>query len=104
MMTVVTRVSLKEGTAPKWDAAMRERLAAARTRSGWVGAHLLMPVDELNGRVIIGTWRTRADWDAWHDDPAFRETREQLAGLEATPSRHEWHEVIDEATREREAA
>ncbi len=104
MMMVVTRVSLKEGAAPEWDAAMRERLGAARQQRGWMGAHLLMPVDEINGRVIVGAWQTRADWEAWHDDPAFKETRQQLAGLESAPSRREWHEVIDDVKPERRAA
>ena len=29
-------------------------------------------------RVIVGTWRTRADWDGWHHDPTFAETRQRL--------------------------
>ena len=56
MMTIVTHVSLKQGTEPDWDAAMRERLAAAAERPGWVGGQLLMPLDRLNRRVIVGTW------------------------------------------------
>ena len=37
MVTIVTRISLKEGSEPEWDAAMRERFDAARTQPGWVG-------------------------------------------------------------------
>lgn len=96
MMTIVTHVALKEGAEPEWDAAMRERLEAARGRPGWVGGQLLMPLDHLDRRVIVGTWQTRADWEAWHADEAFRETRERLAGLEARPAEHWWHEVIVE--------
>src|SRR6266511_6222356 len=35
MMTIVTHVTLKEGTEPEWDAAMRERMQAARDQPGW---------------------------------------------------------------------
>ena len=63
MMTIVTRVKLKEGTEPEWDAAMSARLSAARHRPGWVSAQLLMPLDALNRRVIVGTWETRAAWE-----------------------------------------
>ena len=94
MMTIVTRVKLKEGTEPEWDAAMSARLSAARHRPGWVSAQLLMPLDALNRRVIVGTWETRAAWEAWHTDPAFAETRQRLEGLEAEPSEHWWHEVV----------
>jgi heme-degrading monooxygenase HmoA len=94
MMTIVTHVTLKEGSEPEWDAAMRERLTAAKSQPGWVGGQLLMPLDKLNRRVIVGTWQTRADWEAWHNDPAFQETRRRLEGLEAAPSETWWHEVI----------
>ena len=94
MMTIVTRITLKEGTEPEWDAAMRQRLDAATSKPGWVGGQLLMPLDHLNQRVIVGTWQTRADWEAWHLDPAFEETRQRLEGLEDGPPEQWWHEVL----------
>ena len=94
MVTIVTHVTLKEGSGPEWDAAMRKRLAAVRGRPGWICTQLLMPNDGMSKRVIIGTWRTRADWEAWHRDPAFAETRTRLDGLEAAPSQEWWHEVM----------
>ena len=96
MMTIVTHLTLKEGTEPEWDAAMRERLIAARDRPGWIGGQLLIPLDGLNRRVIVGTWQTRAHWEAWHADAAFAATRRRLEGLEAAPSEQWWHEVIEE--------
>jgi len=35
MMTIVTHVHVKEGAEPEWDAAMRQRLEAAREKPGW---------------------------------------------------------------------
>ena len=97
MMTIVTHVTLKEGSEPEWDATMRARLAAVRGRPGWICTQLLIPSDGLNKRVIIGTWHTRADWEAWHQDPAFAETRTRLNGLEAAPRQEWWHEVMLDA-------
>ena len=94
MMTIVTHVKLKQGAEPEWDAAMRQRLAAAREQSGWVGGQLMIPLDKLNERVIVGTWQTRADWEAWHNDQAFAETRKRLEGLETGAPQQWWHEVI----------
>jgi heme-degrading monooxygenase HmoA len=99
MMTIVTRVKLKQGAEPEWDAAMRQRLQAAQEQPGWVGAQLLVPLDHLDQRVIIGQWETRADWEAWHNDPVFVETRGQLEGLEAGPRDEWWHEVIVDTAR-----
>lgn len=100
MMTIVSQVILKEGAEPAWDEAMRERLAAARHRSGWIGGQILIPLDGVNKRLVVGTWQTRAAWEAWHNDPAFLETRKRLEGLEAAPSQQWWHEVIEDARRE----
>jgi heme-degrading monooxygenase HmoA len=99
MMTIVTHVTLKEGTEPRWDAAMRDRLAVASDRPGWIGGQLLIPLDALNRRIIVGTWETRAHWEAWHNDPEFQATRAQIEGLEAAPSQHWWHEVIEDIRR-----
>lgn len=99
MMTIVTHVTLKEGAEPEWDAAMRERLLAARDQPGWIGGQLLIPLDGLDRRIIVGTWQSRAHWEAWHKDPTFAETRRRLAGLEARPSERWWHEVVEDIRR-----
>ena len=99
MMTVVTRVTLREGVEPQWDAVMKQRLELAKSQPGWVGGQLVIPVDGLNARVIIGTWETRADWEAWHADPEFQETRKQLQGLESKASEEWWHEVVTDLRR-----
>jgi hypothetical protein len=65
-----------------------------RGQGGWICTQLLIPNDGMNKRVIIGTWQTRADWEAWHRDPAFAETRARLDGLEAAPRQEWWHEVM----------
>src|SRR5213594_2865976 len=94
MMTIVTHVQLREGAERDWDAAMRTRLSAARKASGWVGGQLLRPADKPDRRVIVGTWRARANWEAWHHDPQFTETRQRLDGLESAPAEHWWHDVV----------
>jgi heme-degrading monooxygenase HmoA len=94
MMTIITHVHLKEGAGPEWDSAMRTRLSAAKKRPGWVGGQLLRQSDKPDRRVIVGTWRTRAAWEAWHQDPQFAATRRRLDGLENGPAEHWWHEVV----------
>ena len=96
MMTVITRVTLTAGTEPEWDEAMRERLKAAHGQPGWIGGQLLIPLEALNHRVIVGTWQTRADWEAWHEDPACVDTRKRMEGLQEGPDQMEWFEVMSE--------
>jgi heme-degrading monooxygenase HmoA len=94
MMTIVTHVHLKEGAGRDWDTAMRARLTAAKKQSGWVGGQLLRPADKADRRVIVGTWRRHADWEAWHHDPRFADTRRQLDGLVQAADEHWWHDVV----------
>lgn len=97
MMTVITHVTLKQASEPEWDAAMQERLTAARSRPGWIGGQLLHPLEGSNQRAIVGTWETRSDWEAWHEDAAFQETRATMEGLQEGPSETTWYEVVTEA-------
>jgi len=100
MMTVVTTTRLRPGGEAGWDLAMRERFESAHTRPGWVSGQLLTAEDEGATRVIVGTWRSREDWEAWHADPAFAAHRETLEEYEAEPSRTAWFSVVADARAE----
>lgn len=93
-MTVITRVVLSQGSEPEWDAAMRERLEAAREEPGWISGQLLIPLEALDQRVIVGTWETRADWERWHESEPFVATRARLNKLEVTEQESTWYEAI----------
>lgn len=96
MMTVITHVTLRQGSEPEWDAAMRDRLDSAREREGWLGNQLLIPLEAPDERTVVGTWTTRAAWEAWHSDDAFLETRERMEGLQEGASATTWYEVVSE--------
>ena len=95
-MTVVTHMRLRDGTEPEWDRVMRQRLDNANGRPGFIRSQLLIPLDALDQRVIIGTWATRAHWEAWHNDEAFLAARELLENLQAAPAETRWYEVVEE--------
>ena len=99
MMTVVTHARIKKGQEPAWDQAFRERADAARGQPGFVAVQLGIPVDAINERVIIGTWESRADWEAWHSTEGFQKTRAQLEEPDAKTKREWWHEVVLEEHR-----
>jgi heme-degrading monooxygenase HmoA len=97
MMTVLTTSRLRAGSEDQWDAAMRERFESAQRRPGWVSGQLLIPGDEPQSRVIVGTWNSREDWMAWHDDPAFLDKRAVLQDLESGPNVTQWFTVVADA-------
>ena len=94
MEAVITRVVLNDGAQSEWEAAMRDRMTAAESSQGWIGGSILAPEDDADARVILGLWESRADWERWHDDPAFRDTAERLKGLESDAGSATWHQVV----------
>jgi heme-degrading monooxygenase HmoA len=87
-------VRLRQGAEQEWDSIMGERLTAVKKQTGWIGGQLLRPEADGQQRIIVGTWRSREDWERWHHDPEFAETRRNLDGLAVDPGRHQWHEVV----------
>ncbi|MGY1735807.1 antibiotic biosynthesis monooxygenase family protein [Geodermatophilus sp. SYSU D00684] len=97
MMTVLTTSTLRPGGQQEWDAVMRDRFEAARRMPGWISGQVLTPEDDPLSRVIVGTWNSREDWMAWHDDPAFLDKRTVLEGLESAPNVTRWFSVVADA-------
>ena len=100
MVTIVTELQVKPGSAPQWDELMRERMSTARKHSGWVSGQLLQPEGDPHRRVIVGTWKTRDDWKDWHNDSQFQDTRAELDQLVAGPEACVWHDVVLEGSHE----
>src|SRR3712207_7775951 len=53
----------------------------------WISGQLLTSDDEDSTRVIVGTWRSREDWEAWHSDPAYLDQRATLQRLDRKSTR-----------------
>lgn len=96
MVTVVTRVRVKDGQESAWDEAFRERAQAARDQDGFVFVQLCRPEVDASERVVVGTWETRENWEAWHQHPTFVETRERLEEVDDERAGSQWYEVVVE--------
>jgi heme-degrading monooxygenase HmoA len=103
MMTIVTQVELKDGAEREWDAIMAARMTEAKKRTGWVGGQLLLSEEDPRTRVIVGTWKDRADWEEWHQDPLFAETRRQLDALVNGAEQHGWYDALLDVRKSRTA-
>lgn len=94
MMTIVSETSIEPGQEPAWDQAYRERIEDAPNQEGWISMQLLIPLDAPNKRLVVGTWRSRADWEAWHGTEVFQRSREQMDAIQQTPGPERWFEVV----------
>jgi quinol monooxygenase YgiN len=97
MMTVVTTMKLHPDSENEWDRLIRDRFRSAHAREGWISGQLLAPDDAPHTRVIVGTWRSRDDWEAWHQDPAFLATRARLDELQPEAQQTLWYDVLEDA-------
>ena len=97
MVTVVTRVRVKEGSEDEWDRVFAERVDAAQGREGFVFVQLCRREGSPSERVIVGTWERREHWEAWHQDPEFVETRRELEhAAEDGTGDTDWYDVVVE--------
>lgn len=94
MMTVVSTMQLHSGSVEEWDELILKRFRSAHDRQGWISSQLLVPADAPDTRVIIGTWRSRQDWEAWHE-AAFPSVRARLDELQQVDHRTTWYEVLE---------
>lgn len=99
MLTVITETELPGEIAGEWDETMEARLRAAESCGGWVSGQILRSLDDPHRRVIVGVWASREDWAAWHEAPAFQETRARLAELGARSGKTRWFETLHAARR-----
>ncbi|ELT44232.1 antibiotic biosynthesis monooxygenase family protein [Arthrobacter nitrophenolicus] len=97
MITVVSTMQLKSNSENEWDHLIRERFKSAHDKEGWISGQLLAPSHEPSTRVIIGTWRSRQDWEAWHKDPAFLASRTRLDELQSVDHQTALYDVIEDA-------
>jgi len=100
MMTVITEITIEPGGEPRWDEAYERRLQDAQDQPGWISLQLLIPLDAPNKRLVVGTWQTRADWEAWHTTESFQQTRREMDAVQQSSGPEQWYEVVQRATTE----
>lgn len=101
MMTVITETAVQSGREQDWDAAFRERVDDARMQPGWIATQLLIPEDDKQKRIVVGTWQDRESWKRWHATNSFKETRDQLNKATTDDGTERWFEVaVEQASGE----
>lgn len=97
MMTVITQTSVQPGKEGAWDQVFKERSKDASQQPGWVATQLLIPVDDRQKRVVVGTWQDQESWERWHATESFQRTRNELNEVTTDDGNEHWYEVVVEA-------
>ena len=98
MLTVIAETTVRQGREADWDSAYQERAADARNQPGWVDLHLLIPHDDRQKRVVVGTWRDMESWERWHTTDTFQRTRDRLDDATEAQRGERWFDVVESQT------
>ena len=94
ILQVVGRFSLRTGAESMWDAAFRERIEAAASAPGWLGVAAWAPVAEPSQRVVVGRWRSMADYEAWALTESYLRTKVTLDSCQSGAPDIEWFRSV----------
>lgn len=102
---VVGRFSLRPGAEAAWDAAFQERAEQAALAPGWLGVAAWAPVAEPSERVVVGRWRSKADYETWALTESYLGTKVTLDSCQMGAPDIEWFRsvtILDAAEAVRE--
>lgn len=91
---IVGRFDLRTGAEPTWDAAFQERIEAAASAPGWLGVAAWAPVAEPSQRVVVGRWRSMADYEAWALTESYLRTKVILDSCQSGAPEIEWFRSV----------
>jgi heme-degrading monooxygenase HmoA len=103
MKTVITETTVKAGQEQVWNEVYRRRLEDARRQPGFVGMELLIPEGEPNRRLVVGTWRSKDDWSAWHQTESFKQSRDAMNAATSDDGTPSWYDVETETYEQGQA-
>src|SRR5512134_2225889 len=87
MIRVLIERRLAEGVEEDLQRAMREMRREAIHVPGYLSGETLRSVSDPNRYVIISSWRSLADWEAWSKSEPRQRIEERIGPLLAEPER-----------------
>lgn len=81
MVRVIIERRLAPGREAQFHQLMRDLRGEAARTPGYISGETLSDVDDPCHSVILSTWRSRQDWDAWSGSAARRSTIEQIRDM-----------------------
>ncbi len=86
------RVFIRFETIPGNESSLYQLLMENRTRllriKGYISGETLQALDDPSSFLIISTWNSREDWNAWVNSKERKEIYTKIGHLLRTPSVH----------------
>jgi len=77
MVRIMIKRNVKKGEEGKVREALKDFRAAALYQRGYITGETLVRTDDPNIILVISTWDSLENWNAWHEN----ERRAQLSAL-----------------------
>jgi heme-degrading monooxygenase HmoA len=86
------KVIVERRTIPGHTLELNDLLTELRSRAmrakGYISGETLRSIDDPDRYVVISTWMSLADWEAWASSEARKTIQDKIDGLLRTPSTH----------------
>jgi len=100
MIVVSNRIQVAKGQERAFEQRFEGRARLVETMPGFVRLEILRPV-KGDYYVVLTTWESAKDFEAWTESPEFREAHAQRPPKEmfAGPNVFEMHEIVQHVER-----
>lgn len=78
MIKVLLERTIKGKNVSEIVRLLRQLRIKAMQQPGYISGETLHAVDDPNYYLVISTWESLADWEAWYNNPERRKLQEEL--------------------------
>jgi heme-degrading monooxygenase HmoA len=86
-VTVLIERTVQPSKAKEIEDLLLTLRSLAIRQEGYISGETWVSADDPNTYIVIGTWKTQADWWKWENSPMRKSIAEAVASLLVMPER-----------------
>ena len=83
---ILIRRKVKPGKEAELNTIVRELRSHAMHAEGFISGETLRSIDDPSVHLVISTWKSIDDWNAWHNSAKRQELQKKVNEVLAEPS------------------
>ncbi len=87
MIRIIIERILAEGLEAHYEEAARAALMTTMAQPGFISGESLQDLGQPNRRIVLGTWRSRREWEAWFRSSERRDCMARIRPMLVTDER-----------------
>ncbi len=89
LVKVFIKRRIKSGKEMEVFSLLKKLRFNAMNQKGYISGESLVGAEDAQTVMVIGTWQSREDWDAWKGDEKRKELDAKLEELQESPTEYE---------------